>query len=50
MCLCVPSTDEKATVVNVAIVAMLRWTWVLLLLLIDRGFVANATCVVKWAT
>ena len=48
--LLVRSTAVKATVVYMEIVVMLRWNWVLLLLMMIRGFVANATCVAKLAT
>ena len=50
MCLRVRSTVEKTMVVHVEIVGMRLWSWVLLLLLLLKGFVANVTCVVKWAT
>ena len=51
MCLRVHNTTMKTTVVHVGIVGMRTWSWVLqLLLLLLRGFVANVTCVVKWAT
>ena len=50
MCLCVCSTVEKTMVVHVEIVGMCLWSWVLLLLLLLKGFVASVTCVAKLAT
>ena len=50
MYLHVCSTTVKATVVHVAIVVMLQWNWVLLLLLMVKGFMASVTCVVKLGT
>jgi hypothetical protein len=48
MCLRILKTAVKTTVVHVGIVVMSPWNWVLrLLLLLLRGFVASATCVVK---
>ena len=39
----------KTTVDNVVTVGMLRWNWVLLLLLMRRVSMANSTCVAKLA-
>ena len=50
MCLCIHNTAVKTTVVPVEIVGMHPWSCVLLLLLLLKGFVANVTCVMKWAT
>ena len=46
----VHSTTMKATVDNVEIVRMHRWSWVLLMLLTVRVSVESATCVVSLAT
>ena len=46
----VHSIVEKTTVVNMKIVAMLRWNWVLLLLLTGKGSVGSAICVERLGT
>ena len=41
------STAVKTTVDNIVTVGMLRWNWLLLLLLTRRVSMVNATCVAK---
>ena len=44
------STTVKAMVVYVEIVVMLKWNWVLLLLMMGKVFVGSIICVTSLAT